>query len=50
MDAASLKDPWSRDLMYKAPGEHNPESYDLWSIGPDGQDGTDDDIGNWTTG
>ena len=24
----------------------NPD-FDVWSPGPDGQDGTDDDIGNW---
>ncbi len=46
-DPATLKDAWDRDLQYKAPGEHNPSSYDLWSVGPDGNDGTDDDIGNW---
>jgi len=26
----------------------NSDSYDLWSKGPDGQDGTDDDVMNWT--
>lgn len=25
----------------------NPGSYDIWSAGPDGIDGTEDDIGNW---
>jgi general secretion pathway protein G len=30
-----------------APGKHNPDTFDVWSVGPDGQDGTDDDIGNW---
>jgi len=49
-DPNSLKDAWQYELKYKAPGEHNPDSYDLWSVGPDGQDGTDDDIGNWTKG
>lgn len=42
-----LKDPWGNDLQYKAPGEVNTETFDLWSMGPDGQDGTDDDIGNF---
>ena len=46
----SLKDAWQRELQYKAPGEHNPDSYDLWSKGPNGQDGDDDDIGNWVKG
>jgi general secretion pathway protein G len=29
------------------PGTHNPDSYDVWSLGPDGINGTQDDIGNW---
>ncbi|QDU55447.1 type II secretion system major pseudopilin GspG [Aeoliella mucimassa] len=40
------KDPWNNDYRLAAPGKHN-EKYDLWSLGPDRQDGTDDDIGNW---
>ncbi|HEX4412545.1 MAG TPA: type II secretion system major pseudopilin GspG [Lacipirellulaceae bacterium] len=40
-------DPWDRDYRFAAPGKHNPETFDVWSVGPDGQDGTDDDIGNW---
>jgi general secretion pathway protein G len=47
-DLDNLKDPWGNELKYKAPGEVNTNSYDLWSVGPDGEDGTDDDIGNWT--
>jgi len=46
----SLKDAWQRELQYKAPGEHNETGYDLWSKGPNGQDGDDDDIGNWVKG
>lgn len=46
-DAESLKDSWGRDLEYKAPGDVNERSYDLWSVGPDGEDGSDDDITNW---
>lgn len=42
-----LNDAWDRPLQYRYPGTHNPTSFDIWSIGPDGQDGTDDDIGNW---
>ncbi len=47
-DADKFKDAWSRDLKYKCPGEYHPDSYDLWSTGPDGEDGTDDDISNWS--
>jgi general secretion pathway protein G len=39
--------PWGRPYVYVFPGRHNANSYDLYSIGPDGQDGTPDDIGNW---
>jgi general secretion pathway protein G len=46
--ADKLKDAWGRDLKYKAPGEYHADSYDLWSTGPDGEDGTDDDIANWS--
>ncbi|MCC6494606.1 MAG: type II secretion system major pseudopilin GspG [Pirellulales bacterium] len=40
-------DPWGNEYQYANPGEHNAEKYDFWSNGPDGQSGTDDDIGNW---
>ncbi len=43
-----LKDPWGNEYVYKYPGEFHSDSYDLWSVGIDGQDGTDDDITNWT--
>jgi general secretion pathway protein G len=42
------QDPWGNNYVYSCPGKHNPTTYDLWSIGPDGKSGTDDDIGNWT--
>jgi len=41
-------DPWSHPYIYYFPGKHNPNSYDLLSVGPDGKEGTEDDIGNWT--
>jgi general secretion pathway protein G len=43
----SPMDPWENEYKFAAPGKHNTESFDVWSMGPDGQDGTDDDIGNW---
>ena len=45
--AVLRKDPWQRDYIYKYPGQHNPHGYDLYSTGPDGVDGNEDDIGNW---
>jgi general secretion pathway protein G len=38
-------DPWGHAYNYICPGTHNPDSYDLWSLGP--QDGTEAEIGNW---
>jgi general secretion pathway protein G len=42
------KDPWGREYQYCRPGQHNTDSFDLWSNGPSGQQGTDDYISNWT--
>lgn len=48
-DPSTLKDPWGEEYQYRFPGQfHGEENYDLWSKGPDKQDGTDDDITNWT--
>lgn len=41
------KDPWQNPYKYECPGKHNPSFYDIWSMGPDGQDGGGDDITNW---
>jgi general secretion pathway protein G len=43
------QDPWGNNYVYDYPGKHNAGAYDLLSIGPDSKEGTDDDIGNWTT-
>ncbi|HBE81068.1 MAG TPA: type II secretion system protein GspG [Firmicutes bacterium] len=43
-------DPWGHELHYKSPGDHNSESYDLYSLGKDnaeGGSGANADIGNW---
>lgn len=40
-------DPWGNPYQYRFPGVKNTHSYDLFSLGPDGQEGTADDIGNW---
>jgi len=42
------KDPWGAPYIYRCPGQHNTNGYDLFSCGPDGQEGTADDIDNWT--
>ncbi len=41
------KDPWGRDFIYRNPGQHNTNSYDLYSTGSTGIDGSQDNIGNW---
>lgn len=43
----ALTDSFGHPYKYAFPGTHNPTRYDLWSTGPDGVDGTPDDIGNW---
>ncbi len=43
----ALNDPWGHPYQYRCPGVKRPYSYDLWSFGPDGKEGTSDDIGNW---
>jgi len=43
------QDPWYNNYLYYYPGKHNQNSYDLLSIGPDGKEGSEDDIGNWTS-
>jgi len=45
---ANPTDPWSNPYVYRYPGQHNADGYDLYSFGPDGQDGGGDDIDNWT--
>ena len=41
-------DPWGNLYFYDYPGKHNVNSYDVYSAGPDGKPGTEDDIGNWS--
>lgn len=45
-------DAWGTPFQYQAPGQNNPGSFDIWSLGADGEPGgaeTDSDIGNWTS-
>jgi general secretion pathway protein G len=42
------KDPWDNEYVYMNPGTHNPNSFDLFSYGPDGPGGDSAKIiGNW---
>ena len=38
-------DPWGNEYQLLNPGENG--KMDIFSMGPDGEAGTDDDIGNW---
>jgi general secretion pathway protein G len=42
----AIEDPWGADFQYRVPGENNPYTFDIWSLGPDGTEGGDD-IRNW---
>ena len=49
-DNGYFQDAWKRPFMYRCDGiapQKNLQAYDLWSLGRDGNDGTDDDITNW---
>jgi general secretion pathway protein G len=41
-------DPWKSEYVYRYPGQYNQDGYDLYSVGPDGKLGGDDDITNWS--
>ena len=40
-------DPWGNPYQYRYPAQKSKDGYDVWSMGPDGQNETEDDIGNW---
>jgi len=40
-----LDDPWGNEYRLLSPGQFG--RYDIFSMGPDGQPGTNDDIGTW---
>ncbi len=42
-------DPWGNAIQYQYPGQHSQDRPDIWSMGPDKQSGTADDLTNWST-
>jgi len=38
------KDPWNKDFILRCPGQINTDGIDVISVGPDGTEGTADDI------
>ncbi len=47
--SADFLDPWGEELVYRFPGDVNEEGFDLLSKGPDKEEDTEDDIGNFRT-
>jgi general secretion pathway protein G len=47
LDSPVPLDPWEQQYQYEYPGRHDADMPDIWSMGPDGADGTPDDVGNW---
>jgi general secretion pathway protein G len=43
------EDRWGNEWGYRAESETREGMYDLWSIGPDGEEGTEDDISLWAS-
>ena len=43
-------DPWGNPYQYEYPGQYSQDKPDIWSFGPDGVNGSEDDVGNWTEG
>jgi general secretion pathway protein G len=41
------RDRWGHEWVYRAEGELREGYYDLFSVGPDGIEGTDDDLSLW---
>ena len=46
LNSPNPSDPWGNEWGYRAEPEYG-EYYDLWSNGPDGEEGTADDIKSW---
>ncbi len=47
LNEEAIIDPWGNPFHYHYPGRRNPDGFDVFSMGPDGKAGTEDDIGNW---
>ena len=41
------KDPWGQPYKYRYPAQKSKKPYDLYTVGKDGIEGNEDDIGNW---
>ncbi|MFL2451257.1 MAG: type II secretion system protein GspG [Verrucomicrobiales bacterium] len=43
----AITDPWANEYGYRFPSQKGQKKPDIFSKGPDGQENTEDDIGNW---
>lgn len=43
----AIIDAWGNKIQYRNPGKRNTTGVDIFSMGPDGRESTEDDIGNW---
>lgn len=50
LDSPVPLDPWDGMYQYEYPGKYEVDVPDIWSFGPDGVDGTDDDVASWMEG
>ncbi|MEN3943066.1 type II secretion system protein GspG [Prosthecobacter sp. SYSU 5D2] len=41
---SGIKDPWQNIYQYRSPGKTNGQPYEVFSMGPDGKAGTEDDV------
>ncbi len=45
------KDPWGKSYKYEYPPTHGKgDTPDIWSLGPDGEENTEDDVVSWAGG
>lgn len=40
----AIMDPWNHKYLYRSPGRKNGEAYEIFSAGPDGKEGSEDDV------
>lgn len=40
-------DPWGGEYHYESPGSHGESKFDIWSDGPDEEEGSGDDVVSW---
>lgn len=44
IEETGITDPWGTKYQYRNPGKKNAQSYDIYSMGPDKKDGSEDDV------